>query len=613
MRRSLTFPVLLVGLLSCSKDATGPKPPSPPIVRVVPESAVVDLFDTLRLRAIVLDSAGDTLNLLPVWTSADANKVFVNSLGRVEGLNRATVQITATVGDGVGHASIRVKINVITVQLAPGNKTLAIGDTLREHPTLFTADGLLPDDSTPTWSSSDTSIAVVSSSGLITARHQGTAIVGSKVDTAVGHATITVPAPAPVVASVTITPGDTTILASDLVTFAAIARDSQGDTLGQLQELCIPLCHVLYPVSFSLSDSTIAHFTDCCAISFPTAGVDTLVATSKNVSGRAVIHIAFLGLKGVEVGSQACGIAVDSIPYCWTGGHPTHVSTTLRQFVSVSTDNGTCGLTTSGAAYCFGDSAVAVDGGKTYTALDVGGSFVCGIDNSAAAWCWGTGGSGQLGDSSNADSPTPVAVSGGHTFTAISTGSDHACSIATGGAAFCWGSNGGGMLGGGDTITLSTVPAAVTGGLSFTAISAGVGYSCGVASTGDAYCWGFNSDGELGTGDSVSSNVPRLVTGGLHFKSISAGLFHTCALTTTGAAYCWGGDGVLGTGIFQVSATPVAVSGGLVFQTISVSSDLLGGSGTCGLTAGGVYCWGSFSGEDANPNSAVPVKVQGQQ
>jgi len=310
-------------------------------------------------------------------------------------------------------------------------------------------------------------------------------------------------------------------------------------------------------------DTTVATFVTCCTVRARSGGVDTITAFSDGITARAVLHVGFLGFTSVAVGyAGACGLAVDSVAYCWSAAHPTHPRATLP--LTALSGDGACGLSVTGAAYCLGNSAIAVGQGHTYTSLTVGGTFACGLDVSGSAWCWNSGYAGQLGNGDTVSSTTPVAVSGGHTFAVLSAGSDHACGIASDSTAYCWGSNGGGMLGAGDT--------------------------------------------------SVHiSAVPRLVIGGLKFTTISAGFHHTCAVTTTGDAYCWGGDGYLGTGSFGPTASPVLVSGGLTFLSIGVtSSGYL--YGTCGLTTAGVYCWGNgLTGVDGLSLTLAPVKVQGQQ
>jgi hypothetical protein len=83
-------------------------------------------------------------------------------------------------------------------------------------------------------------------------------------------------------------------------------------------------------------------------------------------------------------------------------------------------------------------------------------------------------------------------------------------------------------------------------------ISTGDYHTCGLTSSGAAYCWGANSNGQLGDGTTTDSNAngPQRVLGGLKFASNQPGAFHTCGLTTRGATYCWGRnvEGQLGDG-----------------------------------------------------------------
>jgi alpha-tubulin suppressor-like RCC1 family protein len=85
--------------------------------------------------------------------------------------------------------------------------------------------------------------------------------------------------------------------------------------------------------------------------------------------------------------------------------------------------------------------------------------------------------------------------------------SEHTCGVITSGAAYCWGANPFGQLGTGST-TPSTVPVAVAGGLAFSALSASGLHTCGLATDGVAYCWGNNTNGQLGIGTTISSDVP---------------------------------------------------------------------------------------------------------
>jgi hypothetical protein len=86
-----------------------------------------------------------------------------------------------------------------------------------------------------------------------------------------------------------------------------------------------------------------------------------------------------------------------------------------------------------------------------------------------------------------------------------------------------------------------------------------------LASGGLAQCWGYNVDGEVGTGAKSASPVatPTTVVGLSGAVALSAGTDHTCALLGDGSVYCWGynGEGALGDGTTVDSAQAVPVLG----------------------------------------------------
>jgi alpha-tubulin suppressor-like RCC1 family protein len=139
----------------------------------------------------------------------------------------------------------------------------------------------------------------------------------------------------------------------------------------------------------------------------------------------------------------------------------------------------TCGVTTAGAAYCWGQnfagqlgdgtttdrtSPVPVLGEFTFAQVSVGpvGLHNCGVTTVGAAYCWGWNALGQLGDGTTTDRTSPVPVLGGLTFARVSAGNGHTCGVTTDGVAYCWGNNNYGQLGNGTT-TNSSVPVKVAG------------------------------------------------------------------------------------------------------------------------------------------------------
>jgi uncharacterized protein YjdB len=286
----------------------------------------------------------------------------------------------------------------------------------------------------------------------------------------------------------------------------------------------------------------------------------------------------------------------------------------------------TCGIAEDGGTYCWGawDDVPGVDGtpqlvpgGIAFQSISVGVNHACGLTAAGAAYCWGSNHSYQLArPDSTFRTTTPVLVPGGLTFRTISAGYDQSCGVTTGNQAYCWGWNGTGQLGIDETDELhvySATPVAVAGGHSFTTVSAGYQHSCAITTTNQAYCWGDNGGGQLGTGGESSEFAPAPVAGGLAFASISASSEYTCGLTTGGQAYCWGVNetGNLGTGNGLSIYSPGLVAGGHTFSAVVTRF-----GHTCGIDSADqkLYCWGwngSYQlGDESTTNRNTPVNVR---
>jgi len=193
-------------------------------------------------------------------------------------------------------------------------------------------------------------------------------------------------------------------------------------------------------------------------------------------------------------------------------------------------------------------------------------------------------------------STIPAAITGGPAFAALTGGSLHSCGLTTGGDAYCWGRGDKGQLGNG-TFASDSLPVPVGGGLTFSLLTAGSEFTCGLTTIGEVFCWGDDAGGQLGDSGTGTFAVPHRVRGGLTFVTLSTGQYHACALTSSGQAYCWGGNGAgqggydPSYGIINNARVPLRVGGGLTFSTITA-----GGNHTCGITTSGVaYCWGDAS------------------
>lgn len=236
------------------------------------------------------------------------------------------------------------------------------------------------------------------------------------------------------------------------------------------------------------------------------------------------------------------------------------------------------------------------------------GNHTCALTAAGGVQCWGPNGEGQLGDGTLTNRFVPVSVSGLDSgVVAVSNGLLHTCAVTTSGQALCWGYNGDGELGDG-TRTRRTTPVAVNGVSGVVAIATGQWHSCALTTAGKIWCWGAwysnAADPEMVNG------VPDGVI------AIAAGAYFTCALTTVGGVWCWGGnadEGQLGNGSRLASRVPVAVSG--LAGVVAIAT---GATHACAVDANGsAWCWGRNNsgqlGNGSRVGSLVPISVAGLQ
>ncbi len=285
--------------------------------------------------------------------------------------------------------------------------------------------------------------------------------------------------------------------------------------------------------------------------------------------------------------THSCGVTIAHIAFCWGGG--------LRFLGSGSTVGSVV--------------PSRVVGGLSFLSVAAGWEHSCGLNTDGLAYCWGYNPWGAIGNGTTDDQLAPVPIARGPKLSVVSAGVGFTCGISDLQTALCWGDNRVGQLGSLDSPDHCGAEQTLCGrswgvvrdasGLAIpvTNVAAGDAHACAVQRDGTPICWGDNSRGLLGTGDTMSSRVPRPVATTARFRGISSGQYHTCGVSTEGVAYCWGTNlfGELGSGPdvsvcdgYPCTRTPRPVSTSVSFVDVRA-----GGRTTCGLTGDGtVYCWG---------------------
>ncbi len=655
-RRLLLAGVALLGL-GCRDEPAGPPDPTP-VARVAltpaADSVLLDGTVTIGVRAEAAD--GREIRGRPVtWSLEDSALARVSPTGVVTALAPGRIVVRAAV-DGVSGTASLTSHGLRFVSLTAGNEATC---------------GLTTDEAVYCWGSNrygqlgtgspDTSAAFVPRRVATNARIAQAALGGATgcLATVTGEgwcwgerSTRTNGAPERVGEGLTFS----ALVPSGLAHTCGLATDGRGycwgnNTYGQVGDGTRLARNT--PVSVSgghlfaqISSGGVGH---TCARDLSGRawcwGDDTAGQLGHDTTYGSLTPVPTGPLPAASSPSasehRTCVLAAGEA-WCW-GGKPFHHARKLRVLPEVEAGGlgllqvsegwqHTCALDASDTAWCWGANAhgqlgrgtlgqqnveyapTSVVGGKTFQQIAAGELFhTCALDTAGAAWCWGDGGSGQLGDGGTSSRSAPVAVSAGIAFGSISAGEDLSCGVAVDGTGYCWGLAG---AIGSPVTTNQLTPVRVDGGLRFDVIHAGGGFStpsCGLTTTGEAWCWGSGRGGALGNGTTDDSAVPVPVFGGHTFTRLSVARGRACAVTSGGEAWCWGANraGANGDGTITNSLVPVRVASGLTFTDIAA-----GYEHTCGTASGGVvHCWGDNRqgqfGNGVTTDSPVPVAVIG--
>ena len=213
------------------------------------------------------------------------------------------------------------------------------------------------------------------------------------------------------------------------------------------------------------------------------------------------------------------------------------------------------------------------------------------------------------------------------------TTSPYSCAIHNA-SAWCWG-HGGGAIGNPAGTVSSSVPIQIIKNsddsvlTNVTDIAVGAFHACAI-SDASAWCWGNGAQGRLGEdADRPLLKAVQVCAVGAtaafagctdfleNVTAITAGGSHTCAISA-GSVYCWGNgaNGRLGNNLTANSRVPVAVSNvGAATGALPASQISVGDDHTCAISGGTPYCWGRGAngrlGDSSMDDNMVPAAVTG--
>lgn len=242
---------------------------------------------------------------------------------------------------------------------------------------------------------------------------------------------------------------------------------------------------------------------------------------------------------------------------------------------------------------------------------------VCVLHGGGELRCWGGNAFGQLGtgDREPRDPPgeqvsLPAAVADFDFF------ESHVCAVLVSGELWCWGksSESQAASGRGEEDILS--PGQIDSETNWSAVGVGDGHSCAAQDDGSLFCWGRNSDGQIGQGNEapVRFRSPTLVDTFNGIRSIALGSAHTAVIDGDGALFVFGRSfqGRLGLGGDDrdtIVGRPTRIDDANDWRLVDAAT-----FNTCAKKVDdSLWCWGrNFESQIAGSNAlfeTVPVLV----
>src|SRR5437867_4536154 len=205
--------------------------------------------------------------------------------------------VTATASGITGTAILSVTdVSVASVAVSPAAATVSVGGTQQLGAVLKDASGNVLTGRTVTWASSNSALATVSGTGLVTGVAAGSVAIAAASEGKSGTAAVTM-ASVPV-ASVTISPTAPNMYVGGAVQLTAIPKDAAGNAL------------VGRAISWTSSNAAIATVSASGLVTGVAVGAATITATSEGQSGTAAVTVSSVPVAAVTVSPATATVFV---------------------------------------------------------------------------------------------------------------------------------------------------------------------------------------------------------------------------------------------------------------------------------------------------------------
>jgi uncharacterized protein YjdB len=333
-------------------------------VSVTPDALSMIVGDAQQLTLTLQDSADNMLSPTGhtvLWSSSSVGVATVTAVGLLSAIAPGAALISAKVDALIATATVTVaQVPVATVTVTPALDTVILGGAVQLAAVEKDAGGNPLSGRAVAWTSSDESVAIVTSAGRVVSQAVGSATITATSEGKLGAATIVV-IPVPV-ATVAVSPATQSVdVGSSTPAFTAVTKDGSGNVLTGRA------------VVWTSSDPNIATIDSTSGIASGVApGTVTITATSEGKTGTATLTVNPVAVGSITVTPPSQSIVEGTsttTPFTATDSHD-HLLTG-HGLTWMSSDTTVATIENSGKAHGLSPGTVtitAASGGMSGTA-----------------------------------------------------------------------------------------------------------------------------------------------------------------------------------------------------------------------------------------------------
>lgn len=279
IRTRALIPFVLALAAGCSDTPTAPAGGvEVASVSVAPDELALEVGETLRATAVVHARDGAPIpDRSPTWTSSDTAVATVADDGRVSARGEGSAFIRASSGGKTGQARVTVFPTPVSfLEITPaGTIDVEYGTDRQLHAITRSSSGAELAGRVVAWTSSDSSVAVVSSTGLVTARQGGVATITARSGAVTSEVLVRVPT---LVEWVDLGSSSANLASGETIQLVARARAADQRVLSR-------------PITWASSDPGVATVDASGRLTGVATGMARITATTEGRTGTLLVTV----------------------------------------------------------------------------------------------------------------------------------------------------------------------------------------------------------------------------------------------------------------------------------------------------------------------------------